>query len=101
MPAPSRIRTVREVEALARVHTHRAIEVLAEIMEDDEAGRQVRLNAAVALLDRGWGKVQQNIDPTQAPGMLTDEQLSAEISRRMQRLAGVPQLTPVIDHDAS
>jgi hypothetical protein len=41
---------------LAREYTIEAIETLAEIMQDEEQPANARLAAAVALLDRGWGK---------------------------------------------
>ena len=48
-----------EVRDLARTHTARAIERLAEIMESkNERAAQA---AAASLLDRGWGKPAQEI----------------------------------------
>ena len=42
------------IAAKAREHTDRAIEVLVEGMADNDS--RVRLAAAQALIDRGWGK---------------------------------------------
>lgn len=53
---------VGEVRALARQYTQQAITTLAEIMQDTHAPRPARVAAAEALLDRGWGKPQQQID---------------------------------------
>lgn len=46
-----------KVKELARVHTERAIEVLAESLADPK----LKVSAAQALLDRGWGKAAQII----------------------------------------
>jgi Family of unknown function (DUF5681) len=44
---------------LARAHGPRAIEVLAELMNDSKATASVRAMAAEKLLDRGYGKPPQ------------------------------------------
>jgi hypothetical protein len=41
---------------LATPHAERAIAVLAEIMNDEKAPPQARINAAVHMLDRAFGK---------------------------------------------
>lgn len=46
---------------MARSHTETAINVLAGIMRKDEAPDAARIQAATALLDRGWGKPTQTI----------------------------------------
>lgn len=51
---------IKDVKALARQHTDRAIERLAELMEDPDGG--VAARACEALLDRGWGKPKQSVD---------------------------------------
>lgn len=50
-----------EIRSLARSHTETAINVLAGIMRKDEAPDAARIQAATALLDRGWGKPTQTI----------------------------------------
>ena len=45
------------VMTLARQHTHAAVTVLREIVDDAKAPPAARATAAQALLDRGWGKV--------------------------------------------
>jgi hypothetical protein len=49
-----------DVAALAREHGPRCIEVLAEMLEDPD--RKVRGFAALALLDRGFGKPRQVLE---------------------------------------
>jgi hypothetical protein len=69
---PKENRIVRE---LARKHTDDAIAVLAEIMHDVTKHESARITAAVALLDRGWGKPAQAIvggDEDDAPIQLAE-----------------------------
>jgi len=49
----------RKVKLLARQHTEKAISKLAQWMESDNPKASVA--AACALLDRGYGKAQQNV----------------------------------------
>lgn len=45
---------------MARAHTEGAIQTLAGIARSGES-ESARVSAAVALLDRGWGKAPQSI----------------------------------------
>ena len=45
-----------EIRSLARSHTEAAIKVLAGVMNQKKTPPAARVSAAVALLDRGWGK---------------------------------------------
>lgn len=51
----------KKIKELARQHCPRAIEVLAEVLEDVKAGAKARVSAAIALLDRGYGKPSQAV----------------------------------------
>lgn len=56
------------VEA-SRALTKKAIKTLEEIMLDTSTPPSIRVNAAQALLDRGWGKPAQHLDvSTDQPG---------------------------------
>jgi hypothetical protein len=46
---------------LARSHTAAAINTLARIMRHPKVSPAARVMAAVALLDRGWGKPTQEL----------------------------------------
>ncbi|MFA7238983.1 MAG: hypothetical protein WC091_02650 [Sulfuricellaceae bacterium] len=48
------------VASLAREHTEKAIKKLAKLIDDGETDA-VKLAAAQALLDRGWGKPAQSV----------------------------------------
>jgi hypothetical protein len=51
-------RAPTDIRSLARSHTNLAIKVLAGIAKDG-LNEGARVSAAVALLDRGWGKPAQ------------------------------------------
>ncbi len=53
---------VHDVKALAKGHSKIAMDTLAEICKDKEASASARGFAAVALLDRGWGKPSSDDD---------------------------------------
>ena len=55
-------KTPTEIRSLARKHTERAISVLAGIMDEPQSGAPARIQAAEALLSRGWGKPTQPVD---------------------------------------
>ena len=58
----SKARTLTEIGSLARSHTRTAVRVLVGIMRNDDATPAVRLSAANAILDRGWGKTAQPVE---------------------------------------
>jgi hypothetical protein len=51
-------RAPTDIRSLARSHTEMAIKILAGIAKDG-SNEGARVAAAVALLDRGWGKLPQ------------------------------------------
>ena len=53
-----RPRALAEVQELARQHSYRAIELLVEVAENENAPPSARIAACSAILDRGWGKPQ-------------------------------------------
>lgn len=54
-------KALTQIRSLARSHTDSAINVLAGIMNETAAPPAARVQAASALLDRGWGKPTQPI----------------------------------------
>ena len=58
---------VIEVRELARTHTEAAIKALADMLTDEKAPHAARVAAAVALLDRGWGKPLQQVEAKRTP----------------------------------
>ena len=71
----------RTVKALARAHTVDAIKTLAEIVTSSKATDSARVQAATALLDRGWGKplMQLEIGEAGAFSDMSDEDLDTFI----------------------
>ncbi len=51
-----------EIRSLARSHGATALRVLVGIMRQSKAPPAARIAAAVALLDRGWGKPGQAME---------------------------------------
>src|ERR1700746_1847510 len=69
-----------EIRQLARAHTSTALETLLEVAKSGKS-ESARVAAAVALLDRGWGRPTQPLagDPEEPPIGI---ELSAEERRR-------------------
>lgn len=67
------------IAALARQHTDKAIEVLANALDNEDA--RVRVTAAEKLLDRGYGKpLTMTADVTKRLDDWTDDDIDAAIS---------------------
>ena len=57
-------KTPTDIRSLARSHTEGALNTLKGIMHQADAPPAARVSAAVALLDRGWGKPSQTMEMT-------------------------------------
>lgn len=71
-----------DIRSLARSHTATAVRTLASIIKEPRAPAAARVSAAIALLDRDWGKPSQafEMDLYQKPVQeLTDAELTAII----------------------
>jgi hypothetical protein len=85
-----------EIRSLARSHTEKALKTLKEIMESVEVNAAARVSAAVALLDRGWGKPNQTTDITVRRAIakdLNDDEL-ADIAVGSSEGVAEPALDP-------
>ena len=75
-----RPKIIRPIEELARQHTDLAIATLAKICGDPKQPTAPRVTAAVALLDRGYGRPAQTIHATHKheidPEAVSDAQLA-------------------------
>jgi hypothetical protein len=90
-----------EVETLARTYTVEALETLADLMRNG-ASDNVRMAAASALLNRGWGLPRQAIDgslaiapaPPKPIERMSLAELEAELAilDEKRRLAGLDDL---------
>jgi hypothetical protein len=52
---------IAEIRDIAKEHTPAAIECLVRIMNAQNASQGAQVQAAIALLDRGWGKPEQSV----------------------------------------
>ena len=87
-----RPKVVGEVQVLARKYAPEAIETLGGIMENIKAPPAARITAAVAILDRGFGRPHQTseIVTVQKPvSEMSDEELIARI-REFDEDGGTP-----------
>ena len=60
----STAKQITDIRDMARSYTAKSIEVQASLMEDESVAASVRLAAALALQDRGYGKSSQHIEHT-------------------------------------
>ena len=66
-----RPKALKAVEEAARAHTEEAIATLAAICKNEDAPDAARIAAAVALLDRAWGKARQPAEPIDPRQLVT------------------------------
>lgn len=74
-----------EIRSLARSHTESAIKALSSIMSSTKAPPAARVSAAIAILDRGWGRPTQMIaaDPENPPFVMTEKMSDRDLARRI------------------
>ncbi len=79
----------KTVKALAREHTAAAIETLASILKNEAATESSRVQAATALLDRGWGRPLQQLEVGEAGAFsdMDETALDAFIAHAATRLS--------------
>jgi hypothetical protein len=72
-------KTPTDIRSLARSHTATAINTLVGVMRERKSSPSARVAAAVALMDRGWGKPSQAMEITQDRPLerLSDAELTA------------------------
>lgn len=87
---------IREVQALAKQQTELAVNTLVEIMTNEKTNGSARVQAAVALLDRGWGRPKQSVDikvDHDASGLAA----ALDALHARERAVAPPVCGPVID----
>jgi hypothetical protein len=84
-------KTPIEIASLARSHTRKAVRVLASIMNMPDSPHHARVAAAVALLDRGWGKPKQSHEAEvthryviEIPALMENDEWEAEGLGRLE-----------------
>ena len=78
-----RTKGLYRVEDLAKTHTLAAMETLVKVATNDDAPAASRVAAAVAILDRGWGKPRQELAVTMDAHDMSDEALLAIVAKGM------------------
>lgn len=70
-----------DIRSAARSHTETAINTLVGIMKEPRSPAAARVAAAIALLDRGWGKPKETLQVEQKHEITdwTDAELLAVI----------------------
>src|SRR5277367_854047 len=71
---------VADIRALAKTYGEDAIEALVSVMGNAKTPPAARVAAAIAVLDRGFGKPSQRMDI--AGGLTLEELLMARITRK-------------------
>ena len=82
-------KTPTDIRSLARSHTATAVRTLASIMKERRASAAARVSAAIALLDRGWGKPLQTMEVLshKTHECMTDADVDARINELRGRIA--------------
>ena len=81
---------IKEVQALAREEGPGALRTLVSIHKNPKASPAARISAAIAVLDRGYGKPMQDITTRTAdvdPDSLTDAELIERITEGERQIA--------------
>lgn len=78
-----RPKVIGEIRDLARAHTTAAIGTLIEIMRNTKSPAAARISAARELLDRGWGRPQQDVNVDTGPTL--EELIIASMQPRNER----------------
>ena len=82
---------ISEVRELARRYTKEAVATLVDIMQNPKAPPAAKVRAAEVLLDRGWGRPQQQLEIQEAAG------LNIVISERIAQALEAGRATPPED----
>ena len=81
-------RALTDIRSLARTHSRLAIRTLKGVCAEKAAPANARVAAAIALLDRGWGKPQQSHD------LSGDSEIRVTIRHLVE---GMPDTTQMLD----
>ena len=88
-------RDFRPLALRARDHTGKALETLVDTMDDPMATAAAKVSAAIALLDRGWGKPTERHEHVSLSAVveMTDDELRHAIDALL-RAAPTPPAEP-------
>jgi hypothetical protein len=72
---------VTDIKAAAKEASPEALKALKDVIANEKAPAAARVGAAVAILDRGWGKPQQTVEVTQSVfDQMTDDEQKAMLA---------------------
>jgi hypothetical protein len=80
----------QSITELARQFTHKALEALVSVLDNEEAPASAKVQAATAVLDRGFGKPRQEMGIEMKPDQATASML--EQARKRAALTVLPVL---------
>jgi hypothetical protein len=80
------IQAIHDVKAAAKAETADAIKTLKTVMNNESAPSAARVGAAIAILDRGWGKPMQ---PVEASVSIFDQMTDDEQKTLLAALAAI------------
>jgi len=88
-----------DIRSLARKYTTAALRTLGKIVKDESAPHAARVSASIGLLDRGWGKPQQNVEMTihKPVRELADDELTIIAAGSSERTTEAPSNPPVLN----
>jgi hypothetical protein len=78
-----RPKIIKEIQELARDHCSDALKTLVDIHKNAKASPAARVSAAVAIIERGYGKPTQTINANVKqvdPATLSDSELAALVA---------------------
>lgn len=84
---------IKHVRELAREYTQEAVDALVIVMRGENSSAGAKVSAAQALLDRGWGKAEANVNMTvkRDAKELTDDELAAIAAGGSEGFANSPE----------
>ena len=65
-------KTIADVKELAKELTPKAMMALENVLDNEKAPPAAKVSAAIAILDRGWGKPRESVDVTHRPKTLEE-----------------------------
>ncbi len=88
-----RPRIPEELKSRAQAYSVEALDTLHALMRDPEQSGSVRVSAAVAIMDRGYGKSTVTVDmqPKRTIADYTTDELRALAAHYMERLGDVAE----------
>lgn len=85
-----------EIETLARSYSPDALDALVEVVRNTRSAAVARVQAANALLDRGFGRARETVDLHATIEDMTADEARTELARELARLGFEQRPRPAI-----